>query len=146
MKTVAAACGVLLLMLVGCAGTETRTYDVTVKNDSSKPLIVWLTKNGPEYEEGWKAPEDLAIENPKNDPLGFQLVPPGKTAYTGPIKGKFAPQTSAILRVYIGQHTFGELLAISRGSPSRIELTLEPGVNEFVAKDDLGIVKITRSK
>jgi hypothetical protein len=139
------ACLLLLLMLAvgtGChAGFETRTYDITVQNNSSKSVSAWLTKDGPVFEAKWKAPEEWAVERPTAEPFGFQQIPAGKTAQTGPVSGQFAPETHAILRIYVGQLTFDEILAIGRRSPNRIEIPLRPGKNHIVLSDDMGRVK-----
>ncbi len=125
---------------------QTRSYDVTVKNDSTKPVTVWLTKNGLPFEPGWKAPEDLAIESPRaNEPIAGVVVPAGKTASTGKVTGKFSPGVDAILRVYLGQKTFNELLAVNRDSSDRIDLPLKPGENQIVVTDHGGGVSATRS-
>ena len=135
----------LILLIVGCHSVENRSYDVNVKNDSIKPVTIWLTKNGPPWEAGWKSPEDLAIESPKNDErIAGVVVPPGKTASTGKIAGQFEPHVDAILRVYLGQKTFDDLLAVSHDSPDRIEVVLKPGVNQIVVRDDNGSIKATR--
>ena len=49
----------------GCHSYETRAYDVMVRNDSPVPIVVWLTKDGPPYEQAWLSPEDIAIETPQ---------------------------------------------------------------------------------
>jgi hypothetical protein len=46
----------LLCCVVGCNSMQQRTYDVSVKNDSTKPITIWLTKDGPAWERGWKSP------------------------------------------------------------------------------------------
>ena len=65
-----------LFLCVGCSNVETRSYDITLKNDSTKPVIVWLTKNGPAYEKGWKSPEDYAIEQPGDVDVNEMIVRP----------------------------------------------------------------------
>jgi hypothetical protein len=132
--------GMLLVILsvvscgVGCA--ETRTYEVAVRNDTHQPVTIWLYKEGGPYEDGWKAPEDLAIESPSaNEPIGGRIIGPGAIATAGPISGKFDSDASAVLRVYRGAHTFNELLAISRYSGDRINAHLLPGDNEFLITD-----------
>jgi hypothetical protein len=121
----------------GCSSAQKRTYEVTVKNESTRPVTVWLTKNGPPYEQGWKAPEDLAIELPVGDErIAGVVVPAGRTASTGQVVGHFAPGVQAILRVYLGQKGFDEILAISRGSPDRMEIVLKPGANDILLKSD----------
>src|SRR4051812_42156655 len=107
-----------LVLFTGCQSGEKRTYDVTLKNLSSRPMTIWLTKNGPPWEEGWKSPEDIALESPQiNERIGGIVVPPGKTASTGPKTGMFAPRVEAVLRIYHGQKMFNEILAIDRDSP-----------------------------
>jgi hypothetical protein len=137
----------LLVLLVGCEQGQKRTYDVTVKNQSAMPVTIWLTKNGPPWEDGWKSPEDLAIESPKVDEkIGGVIVPPGRTAVTGKRTGTFAPKVDAILRVYHGQKLFDDLLAIHADSPNRTDVVLDPGVNEIIIADTAraGGITVTR--
>src|SRR3954454_9975352 len=117
------------LCIVGCHSYEKRVYDVTVQNNSSVPITIWLTKDGPPYEPGWLAPEDIAIESPKQPEkiIGGVVVPQGKSADTGPIKGQFEPSTHAVLRVYAGQLNFDELLAAPGDEKRRIDMTVHPG-------------------
>ncbi|HVT88586.1 MAG TPA: hypothetical protein VHD56_07025 [Tepidisphaeraceae bacterium] len=124
---------------------QRRTYDVLVKNDSAKPVTIWLTKDGPAWENGWKSPEDLAIESPKMDErISGVIVPPGKTASTGQVSGEFAPSTQAILRVYLGQRLIHELLAMDRGTHDRIDVTLKPGSNSLLVTDDGSGIKVEK--
>ena len=127
---------IALVTCGGCTNAQTRTYQIKVENRSSKPVTVWLTKDGPPWEEGWKSPEDLAIESPKADePIGGVVVPPGESRVTRDVKGKILPDVDAVLRVYLGQLTFNELLAVSRGSIDRKEVKLQPGPNIVVVTD-----------
>src|SRR5688500_5157788 len=109
------------LLLVGC-GAATHTFDVSVSNDTEEPITVWLTKDGPPYEKSWRSPEDLAIESPAGARVAGVKIPPGQSATTGSMKGKFDEGTLAILRVYGGDYTFSDLLAVSRGSPNRADV------------------------
>lgn len=137
----------LLVGVVGCNDIQQRSYDVTVKNDSSRPVTIWLTKNGPAWEEGWKSPEDIANESPKVvDRISGVIVPAGKTAYTGKVNGLFAPSTDAILRVYLGERKFLELLATSPGGPGRIDTVLHPDVNVLHVTDNGATVKVTKEQ
>jgi hypothetical protein len=136
----------LLLVAIGCNEAKQRVYDVTVKNESSQPVTIWLTKNGPPWEDGWKSPEDLAIESPQvNERIGGVVVPPGKTAFTGKRTGLFAPRVEAILRIYHGQKLFNEILAVGRDSPNRTDVVLEPGVSQIIVADNGPLLKVTRS-
>ena len=140
----------LLLFCVtnfGCASYQTRTYDVTVKNDSSDPVTVWLTKSGPPYESGWMAPEDIAVESPKapTKVISGLVIPPGKTGFTGPRKGQFEPSTSAILRVYGGQLNFDQLLASGRDDKNRIDWKLHPGTNDLVVSGPKDAIEVKES-
>lgn len=145
MTKTASALILAILLCAGCNNVEKRTYEITLKNDSTKYVVAWLTKNGPAYEKGWKSPEEYAIEKPgTSDPYPFQTVPPGKTASTGKLSGQFAPGVKAILRLYMGQHTFNELLAISSSSPDRIEVVLNPGANELQVVDSGSGIKVNQ--
>lgn len=136
----------ILLVAGGCADVQKRTYRVAVKNDSRVPVTVWLTKDGPLYERNWKSPEDLAIETRSaGEMVAGVVVPPGKTATVGPVAGKFAPYSNAILRVYVGQHNFSELLAMSKGAPDRRDLELRQGDNDFQIVDRNGVMLVERT-
>ncbi len=143
MKTLAL---LLLCCVVGCNDIQTRTYDVTVKNDSTRPLTIWLTKNGPAWEDGWKSPEDIANESPKAvDHISGVIVPVGKTAFTGKVSGQFAPDTKAILRVYMGEKKFLDLLATSPG-PGRIDIPLHEDLNVLRVIDNGPSIKVEAEK
>jgi len=136
----------ILLVAGGCSTNEKRTYNVAVKNDSRVPVTVWLTKDGPVYEQNWKSPEDLAIETRSaGEMIAGVIVPPGKTASVGPVHGEFAPSSRAILRVYVGQHNFSELLAIGKGAPDRRDMELHPGGNDFQIVDRNGQMLVERT-
>jgi hypothetical protein len=125
----------IITSALGCAA-ETRTYEVSVRNDTLTPVTIWLYKAGGPYEDGWKAPEDLAIESPKaNEPIGGRIIGPGVVATAGPIQGHFDSDAAAMLRVYRGGHHFNELLAISADSGQRVDTKLKPGDNEFLITD-----------
>jgi hypothetical protein len=132
--TAPAALVACLCLLIGCAG-RTQTYDISVKNDLDQPITVWLTKNGPPAEASWLSPEDLAMsQNPRGEKIAGRAVPPGKTAETGAIKGKFPSGTDAILRIYLGQHTLDELLSIGRKDTNRVEVVLSPGKSNLIVR------------
>jgi hypothetical protein len=132
------------LVLVGCKSSyETRRYDVTVHNQSNGPITIWLTKDGPPYEPGWLAPEDLAVQSPKQDSkLSGVRVPAGKTAGTDVVHGQFEPQTHAVLRVYAGQRNFDELLASSSGDKTRVDYPLHPGKSSLIVSGTHPVVSV----
>ncbi len=124
----------LLLLAGGC--TVGRTYEVSVKNATDEPITIWLTKDGPPAEDQWLSPEQIAINTPEApQKIGGVVVPPGKSANAGPLKGQFYSDVHAILRVYAGQLTLAQLLAVSRGSPNRIDQILPPGASRWVVED-----------
>ena len=136
----------LALLIVGCHDVEKRTYDVTLHNNSTKTVTIWLTKNGPAYENGWRAPEDLAVLSPQMDErIAGVFVPPGKTAFTGKVTGEFAPHVDAILRVYLGQLGFDQILAVGRENADRVDVPLTPGTNDLVVTDDGKGMKISHN-
>ncbi len=124
-----------LLLVGGCASYEKFDFDVSVKNNTDQPLTLWLTKDGPPAEAGWRSPESYAQRpGSLDDKIPGIVVPPGKTAYTGPIAGHFAPQTRAWLRVYLGQMKLDRLLAVSRENPARTDVALIRGRNDWVVE------------
>lgn len=130
----------LALAAVGCA-SQTRSFDIIVHNNSTKPLTLVLAKSGGPTEAVWMSPEDIMNAAPDaQTSWGLGIVPPGKTATAANVKGTFPSGADAFLRVYAGDDTLGEMLKISAGSPERIDLTLQPGKNDIVVEDkDTGI-------
>src|SRR4051812_33461720 len=123
----------LFATLAGCQSYQTRSYDVSVHNATREPITIWLTKDGPPYEDGWWSPEDIATLSPKQNPsreIGGVILEPGKFA-TANRKGRFEPNTNAVLRVYRTGGGFNDLLAISAGSPARTDVKLRPGKTDL---------------
>jgi hypothetical protein len=142
MKPILAFC--LCLSALGCQSYQTRTYDISVKNNSSGPVTVWLTKDGPPFEPGWLAPEDIATESPKQPVrmISGLVIAPGKEAFTGPRKGRFEADTKAVLRIYSGQLNFDQLLASDQDDKRRIDTKLHPGVNDLVVTGEAGKIEV----
>ena len=69
------------MLLAGCSSAKEYTFDVSVKNESGRPITLWLTKDGPPMEEGWRSPEQVAMQSPGHEErISGVLVPDGKTA------------------------------------------------------------------
>ncbi len=135
------------ILSVGCSDVETRSYQVLVKNESLRPVTVWLTKDGPVYESSWRSPEDLAIESRgAGEKIAGAVIAPGQRKGIGPIQGAFKPGTNAILRVYLGEHNFSDLLAINFGDPDRRDFELDPGDNAFAIVDRDGTTLVQREE
>jgi hypothetical protein len=128
----------------GCSNAKTRQYELYVHNQTSQPVTLWLTKDGPPIEAGWRSPEDLAIEAPEGDErIAGVVVEPGKVGTAGPVKGEFGPQTNAVLRVYSGATTMSQILAFSRKSPGRLDVVIKPGKNRLTVTDANGELAVT---
>jgi hypothetical protein len=122
--------------LVGCARTE--SFDVTVRNETTVPLTLALTKDGPPFEPLWAAPEDLAIQSPRADEKHSYLVlQPGKQGDVS-VTGKFESRTHGYLRAYRGDLQLSDMNAMGPSSPSRLDLPLSPGRNLFVIAESGG--------
>jgi len=118
-------------------------FNISVKNESAQPIIVWLTKLGGPVEDGWRSPEDVAINFVVGEePLGGVVVARGNTAETGQRKGKFDSGSRAVLRVYKGQMTLSEILANGSDSPNRTDVMLDPGISRFVVRDASGKLSV----
>jgi hypothetical protein len=133
---------VLGFFLVGCATTE--KFQVVLKNETPDALTIGLAKNGGAGDPIWESPEEIAITNPGAERAWGVTVPPGKTADTPVVEGKFYNGETAFLRIYgngSSSHLdFSHLLAISRGSPNRLDLRLEPGPNFFLIREEGGML------
>lgn len=137
----------LVAAVVGCS--DTRSYQVAVRNETRDPITVGFTKEeGGPFEPHWATPEELAIATPDPNAPGrgwdSVVVPPGRTGAAGPIKGKFDGAAKAVLRVYGSKGPVDELLAISPGSPRRVDVPLAPGRNALIVRDDGGRLTVER--
>ncbi len=125
----------LLGLVVGCA-SQSRTYDIAVHNNSTKPLTLVLARDGTSKDPLWATPEDVIQAGTASDgQWGFGVVPAGKTASNPKVTGDFDKSANAYLRIYSGDLNLGEALKIGPGSPDRIDVTLKPGKNDFVVVD-----------
>jgi hypothetical protein len=138
MRSFPCAIVVLLLFAAGCA--KTQGYQVAVRNETPEPLTAGLVKEGGPYEPHWALPEDIAVETPADDGRGWDsaVVKPGDTGSAGPVTGKFDDGSRAVLRVYSGARELDEVLAVSRGSPDRVDVPLRPGKNAIIVRRDNG--------
>lgn len=127
----------MMALAICLSACNTKTYQVTVINQTGSPITVGVVKDHGPYEEGFAPIEQLAIDSPLESvgPWGF-VVPPNKTADTKPVSGKFSGDTHAYLRVYRGTATNAELISVSPSNPHRLDILLFPGAhNEVVVKE-----------
>jgi hypothetical protein len=128
----------LAALIAGCA-SDKKPYQVTVENRFDRPVTVWLTQSHESRDAQWMSPETMAIHSPRmRDSANRVVVPPGKTASTSELKARLASDTDAVLRIYIGERSFDELLAMSRDNPNRFDVVLKPGRNELVLREEDG--------
>jgi hypothetical protein len=130
--------------LVGCAPKA--TFDLAITNKTDRPVTVGLVKDGPPYERDLAGPEKWAIESPLESlPPWGHVIPPGRTMDSSPITGAFPQGSLAYLRVYAGERSNAELLAIGENSPDRAEVLLFPGHSQIVVRrDETGRVRAER--
>jgi hypothetical protein len=136
----------LLVSVLGCA--DSRTFNVSLKNDTSLPIVAWITKTGGPYEPLWRSPEDYAIERPggaKDQTTGV-YVQPGERIGPTKITGQFDKGVAAVLRVYLNPRSINDVLAIGPNSPNRVDVQLEPGVNQFIASNANGKLVVARQE
>ena len=134
--------------LVGCSSARTERFDVTVRNDTPRPLTLALVKDGPPYEAAWATPEDFAIDSSRRreewaGKAGrLRGLPPGKTAEVAGLTGQFAAGTRAFLRVYNGDLTVSQMLSKAHDSPDRVDVILVPGANDLTVVPDGSAIKV----
>lgn len=128
-----------LLLLPACAQYQTRMFEISVKNETVRPISVGLVKNGGPTEEGWIAPHQVAMMAPQlTDRKWGLVIEPGQTKVLGPHSGKFDQGVQAILRIYAGTPTIEEMLSYSRNDPERVDIYLWPGKSGYVIRYDGG--------
>ena len=124
----------MLWTLVGCATTG--RFEVGVVNETGDPLSVGLVKDGPPPERAWASPMQISINAPGLSTSRWgTLVPAGETVVIGPQSGRFEPGVVAYLRVYRGNWSVQELLAISPDSPNRLDIPLDNGPSRWIIRD-----------
>jgi hypothetical protein len=120
---------VLASLALGCI--HTRTYQVSVTNHTDTPITFGMVKNGDPFEHNWAPPEVVEASGSHASPELWGAIPPGKTAVSDPVKGRFTRSATAELRVYQGKLDLAGIMAVSRGQPNRLDLPLDPGMNKF---------------
>jgi hypothetical protein len=136
------AIALMLAAVAGCSRVD--QFNVVVRNETTAPLTVVLTKDGPPFEAKWAAPEDLAIGSPSaEEEHGFVVLPPGREAEVA-VEGRFDRGTRGVVRVYRGEPDISAMNAIHRTSPDRIDVPLTPGFNSFVIAEADGRLKSVR--
>jgi hypothetical protein len=127
----------LLFAIVGC--TPKASFDVTIVNQTNRPVTVGLVKEGPPFEPAWAGPDEVVLRSEANvnaiAPWGH-VVPPGRTLDSPATSGAFPKGTLGYLRVYAGERSNSELLSISDPSPDRTEVLLFPGHNHVIVTTD----------
>jgi hypothetical protein len=127
----------VLVSTFGCFA-EKHTYQVELTNSTNVVLSAGPVKElsqglRPEMEDGWAAPEDVAINAPELTRRHWGwLIKPGQTVTIGPVTGSFTGGMRAVLRVYAGDRSVDDLLAISRKDMDRIDIPLTPGLAGYI--------------
>jgi hypothetical protein len=135
-----------LLLLPACVQYQKQSFEISVKNETVRPISVGLVKNGGPNEEGWIAPHQVAMMAPQlTDRKWGLVIEPGQTKVIGPHTGRFERGVQAILRVYAGTPTIDELLAFSRSDPERVDIYLWPGKSGYVIRYDGGRISSART-
>jgi hypothetical protein len=137
----------LLLTATGCFN-ETREFSMSVRNELSTPVSICVTKTHGPQEPMWQSPENLVQPpHPASDqtPPGM-MIPPGRTLNAPPFTGRFDPDLGrAFLRVYAGTPNLTQMNAISAGSPDRLDIPLELGMNRIaIVKGENGNMTAVR--
>jgi hypothetical protein len=140
--------GIMLLACVaaGCGGRG-QHFDVFVRNHTSDPITIGMTKDGGRFEVPWASPEEVAMRTWTHDePIWGTVIPPGGMLQTEE-RGQVGGNVHAWLRAYRGRDlTLEDLLAIGRDSPNRADARLNPGENTIVITDEQGQLTATRQR
>src|SRR5690348_11650353 len=113
----------IALLAIGCA--PRLTFDISVKNETRDPITLGIVKTAPPYDRDFAAPENFAIDYPNTPaPPWGHVVPPGRNIGSPPVAGSFPDDARAYLRVYRGEHSDAQLMAISDPSPDRTEVLI----------------------
>lgn len=137
----------LACLMVGC-GTKPQSFDVAVRNQTSEPLTVWLTKKGDAPREPqWSSPEDVAIAGVGKDGLVPGIVVKPGEARGAQLEGKFPGNSRAVLRVYRGELTLDDMLARhDADSFRRLDVPLSAGLNHLIVTESNGKLTAERSE
>jgi hypothetical protein len=119
-------------LVAGCQEKK-YTYSLTLKNDAAEPLMVGFAKEGPPFEDQWATPEQVSRIPQRPGERGWGVpVAPGKTAEVPKVTARLDDFSTAYVRVYAAAPSLESMLAISTGSPNRLDVPLLPGANDLV--------------
>jgi hypothetical protein len=129
-------CVLPVAFLLLAAGCSQQSFEVSLSNQTGDPLTIGIVKDGPPYDPDLAGPGEWAV-NTRLDalPPWGHVVPPGRTIDSGKVSSRFPAGTRAYLRIYRGQHSNAELIAISEG-PDRLDVLLFPGQNVLTIQND----------
>jgi hypothetical protein len=100
-------------------------------------VTIVLTKSGPPEELRWRSPEQIAMTGlAAGEQHSAVVVPAGKTADVGPISGRFAPGVTAVVRVYLGEVSFDQMLATQIDTPLRHDVYLNAPVSKLIVSTE----------
>lgn len=125
-------------MLAGCQQKK-YTYSLTLKNAASEPIMVGFAKDGPPFEDAWATPEQVSRipQRPGERSWGVPVMP-GKVAEVQKVTAKLEGYSVSYVRVYATAPSLESMLAISMGSPNRLDVPLLPGANDLVVTREGG--------
>ena len=137
----------IFLLLPACSQEQRRSFEISVRNETGRPISVGLVKNGPPQEEGWIAPHEVAMMAPQlSDRKWGAVLKAGETRVLGPYVGRFEPGVQAILRIYGGTPTIEEMIAFAKDDPERVDIYLWPGKSGYVIRNSGGRLGYTRAE
>ena len=113
----------MLLLLLGCVtGCGGPTYDVavSVRNQSNRPVEVWMVKDGTPVEAAWLSPGQFVLNfAPDEQEVADRpslVLPAGEVGRVGPRPGRFPSGARPVLHVYESDQSVTALASTSRGS------------------------------
>jgi hypothetical protein len=127
---------------VSACSAPKAAFEVEITNAARTQFVAGLVKRLPSPqrplpEDNWAAPEDIAIHAPPLTARHWgRLIKPGQTIIIGPQTGHFPDGVRPVLRIYGGDPTVEEALAVGRADPDRLDIDLWPGRSAYIITTD----------
>ena len=85
-----------MVLACGCSH-DTRSYSVSLRNETRRPVTIALTKTGAPVENAWASPELIADGQASADAAnGFAVIGAGRIGTVNDIKGEFPGNSRGI--------------------------------------------------
>ena len=135
----------LVGLMTGCSSGTSGNFEVVVKNQTTESLSASLVKMNGKMEPAFATPAQIFMEAPELAGRSWgTLIKPGETATLGPVEMSLEQGSYPVIRVYEGNKTISELVAVGTHDPDTCSMMLPIGKSAFVMVKKKGKLTATQ--